>query len=326
MKKEQQTKTPEQIQKQKDFKLKMKNFLGVKNIWSDIKSIPNAFKWFLVVATVIIIVFNFVSVNAKQGQSVFLPTQQYDNVLAHGSLFGNSKSAATAIAVLYSLNGIAAFTGLLSVAMMTFNKGSQYFWGLMNAIFFGLFSLSIGYVGDFFMNIILILGAPLGWYLFEVVGYGNRKQETKGWRFNLAFYTILIVVMFIVVMFWYWALPNASTDLFGKNNNQYLNGQLNADGTPILGGLNNPNINGKNLQILDGVANGMQTVGYGMQLANLNQQFYVWLAVDVVKVLKFTGLAGSDTLNINMLIQFGVWLIIALYGLYERNFKSLFKK
>ncbi|ATG97225.1 nicotinamide riboside transporter PnuC [Mesoplasma lactucae] len=293
------------------FKTKMKNFLGVRTIGSDLKSLPKGFKYFIAIAIVVIIVFNFVSVTNNEG-TVFLPLQKYRGVLDGNtpSLFGDSKSAATAVAILYSFNGVAAFSGVLMVALINFNKASQYFWQMVNALFFGMFALSVGFVGDLLMNAILLLFAPVGWYLFEVAGFGNRKQDAKGWKFNLAFYSILILLAFIVIMFWYWALPGATKDLFPKGEGWYTNWP---DG----------NHKGKTIQILDGMTNGLNTVGFGMQMANLNQQFYVWFCVNILKILQFSGLAGKSTLNVNMLIEFGVWFALSLTGLWNRNLKKV---
>ena len=297
---------------QEFMKTKFKNFLGARDVFKDLKELPKKFQWFLVLGIVIVLVFNFVSVTAKSGESRFLPLQQYDRVLVAGSVFGQNESSAIAVAVLYSLNGLAAFTGVLAVAMIAYNRASQYFWGLINAVFFGLFALSVGYVGDFFMNIILIVGASVGWYLFEIVGLGNKKQKTHSLNWNLAFYLLIVLITFFVIMMWYWALSPAATDLFGKSNNQYVHGGA--------------GVNGQTLQVLDGISSGMNTVGYVMQLTNMSQQFYIWFFLNIVKILKFTGLAGRDTLNVNMLIQFGVWFTISLIGLYKRNFESLFAK
>ncbi|ATG97228.1 nicotinamide riboside transporter PnuC [Mesoplasma lactucae] len=288
----------------------MKNFLGINNVKKDIMNLSSFFKWLLVLSTIAIVVFNFVSVKNVY-ETVFLPLQQYHKVLDKGSQFGKTQSAAITIAILYSLNGLAAFTGVIAIIMISQNKVSQYFWGAINFFFFGLFALSVGYVGDFFMNFIRFFGAPIGWYLFEKKGYGKRQAKKEGWKYNLIFYSILLVLSFIITMFWYWALPNASTDLFGKTNNQYL--------------LRTPDVNGKNLQILDGVANGLNTVGYVMQLINLSQQFYVWLWMDIVKVLKFSGLAGKATLNINMLIQFSIWVFMCFVGIYKRSLEPIYK-
>ena len=297
---------PNKVIEQECRKTKFKNVLGARDVVKDLKELPKKFQWFLVLGIVIILVFNFVSVTAKDGESVFLPLQQYHRVLENKtvSVFGQSKSSAIGVAVLYSLNGVAAFTGVLAVAMIAHNRASQYFWGLFNAIFFGLFALSVGYVGDFFMNIILIVGASLGWYLFEIVGLGNKKQKTHSLNWNIAFYSLMILLTFFIIMMWYWALPPAAHDLFGTK----------------------PYKKKSALHILDGNSSGMNTVGYAMQLTNMSQQFYVWFFLNIVKILKFTGLAGSDTLNVNMLIQFGVWFAISLIGLYKRNFDGLFAK
>ncbi|ATG97226.1 nicotinamide riboside transporter PnuC [Mesoplasma lactucae] len=290
------------------FKAKMKNFLGVRTIGDDLKSLPKGFKYFIGFSIIVIIVFNFVSVT-KDFNTVFLPLQKYRWVLENGSVFGDSKSAATAVAILYSFNGIAAFTGVLMVAMINFNKPSQYFWQMINSLFFGMFALSVGYVGDLFMNIILLLFAPVGWYLFEVAGFGKRNQQPKGWKYNLASAIIIILVAFIVIMFWYWALPNAGSDLFHEN-------------TPYA---DSDGRNGKAIHILDGMTNGLNTTGFSLQMMNLNQQFYVWTFVDTLKILQFTGVAGKSTLNINMLIQFSVWFTLSLTGLWNRSLKKLYQ-
>jgi|GEM_PF-662813 len=118
---------PNKVIEQEFMKTKFQNFLGVRDVFKDLKELPKKFQYFLVLGIVIILVFNFVSVTAKGGESVFLPLQQYHRVLDNGSVFGKNESSAIAVAVLYSLNGLAAFTGVLAVAMIAYNRASQYF-------------------------------------------------------------------------------------------------------------------------------------------------------------------------------------------------------
>jgi len=110
------------------------SILGVKGVWKDIVALPKWFKWLLIVGSAVIIFFNFFDVQGAQHGTYFLPQAQYDRVIrGEGySTFGYTKGAAWAVAILYSFNGLAAFTGLLAVAMIVKGRPSQYFWGFRN--------------------------------------------------------------------------------------------------------------------------------------------------------------------------------------------------
>ncbi|ATZ16487.1 nicotinamide riboside transporter PnuC [Entomoplasma freundtii] len=282
------------------FSFRKSNFLGIFNAVADLKATKKSFKWFLLCGSIVILIFNFLSLNNEYG-TMFLPLQKYRWALANDTVFGaaGNQKAATAVAILYSLSGITSITGLLAVGMIVTGATSQFFWQVIHSTFYGLFALSVGYVGDVLMNIILILGCPLGWFLFTFKGHSAIKNDRHSWGYNLWFALGIMIVTGLVVMMWYWAIPGAYEMIFNKDYQT---------------------ISSSELHWLDALANGGNTIGYALQLVNSSAQFFVWFFVDILKFLKFTGIA-PNTLSITMLIQFAIWFTTDFAGMYNHKFK-----
>jgi len=304
------------------------SFLGVREILSDIKALPKWFKVMLIVGSVVIIFFNFFDIQGGIHGNYFMPINQYQAVLAMNaektlyinySTFGHSEAAAIAVAILYSLNGLAAFTGLLSVAMIVFARPSQYFWGLVNAFIFGLFVLSVGYVGDFFMNVIKFVTAIPGWWLITNI-FRKNQLPRKDKCFQASFWIGTILATAFSIMMWLFFIPEAAKWIFNNDAYTFAGPETRAIGNQLVQGM----VWGPQ-HILDGMTAGTEMIGYTFQMVNLGEQFYVWFFVNILKFLKFTDIAPG-TLSINMLLQFAVFFSFALVGLYERNLKALLIK
>lgn len=291
------TNTPQQNPK---FSFRKSNFLGIFNAVADLKATKKPFKLFLLGGSIIILLFNFLSLSSDYG-TLFLPLQKYHWAMENNTVFGpaGNEKAALAVAILYSLSGITSITGLLAVGMIVTGATSQFFWQVIHSTFYGLFALSVGYVGDVLMNIILILGCPLGWFLFTFKGHATIKNENHSWSYRLWLVLGLAIVSAMIVMMWYWAIPNAYEMIFGQDYSK---------------------ISSSELHWLDALANGGNTIGYALQLVNSSSQFFVWFFVDILKFLKFTGIA-PNTFSLTMLIQFGIWFTTDFFGMYNHKVK-----
>lgn len=287
-------------------------FLGVKRITKDLKEMPKWFKYFMCCAIVIILFFEFFNTQGTSAGGInhyFEPLARYNQTLQNGSAFGNNKQAAVAVAVLYALNGLSSFTGILAISLICYNKVSQWLWQILNALFFGLMAISVSSLADMLMQVIIILGCPLGWYLFEK--NKNNPEKNHSWLYNLLFAIGLAIVVTIVILVLYEFLPGAFNDTFGKiknSNNPYLGSQ--------------EGINKTATRVLDSMTNGFNVTAYIMQVVNIDNQFMLWPFVDVLKIVKYSGATGMMQFSPNLIVEFAVWLSMCLIGTYERLFRG----
>lgn len=303
------------------------NFLGVKSAFSDIKNLPKYFKLLLIVGLVIILFFNFFSVETytptqqaiakalDEGINVdsvhqffgthFSPLKQYTSAFIEGSPIGQpSQSLALASAILYSMNGIAAFTGLLSVSMIVNNKKSQFLWGLINGVFYAMFALVVGYTGDFLLNLIFICGAPFGWYLFTFKHKKINSLFDRKWYLKIICTVGSLIVIVGLVFGWYYLIPQLYYALFGQTY-------------PIHA----------TQHFFDAMATGMNTFGYGLQLFNFTEQFWIWEVLNLWKLIMYTPVAmGGNNYSITLIIQMAVWFTLSGIGLYHFQIKEIYQR
>ncbi|WP_026389627.1 nicotinamide riboside transporter PnuC [[Acholeplasma] multilocale] len=311
----------EQTQKTKKHLIKDMNYLGLGSAWQDLKRLPNWFKTLLLVGAIIVIFFNFFSIETlvldvdapkeilKYSGTHFAPFIQYAKAYMNGSVIGpaNSHGLALATAILYSLNGVAAFTGLLSVAMIVNGKMSQFLWGLINGVFYAMFALVAGFIGDFIMNVTFVLGASLGWYLFNYRHKGQFTIRGRDWYWKTTFFLVVGLLIVAFTFVWYYLIPEIyNATLSGSSGTEY--------------------VTGTSTHIFDSVGNGVNVVGYGMQLMNVSEQFWLWTFLNVWKILQYTPIGlGEGQWVVTLLIQFGVWTILGLVGLWQNQLKYIYQ-
>ncbi|AVP49360.1 nicotinamide riboside transporter PnuC [Williamsoniiplasma luminosum] len=287
------------------------NFMGYKNVIRDMKELSKGFKMLLLIGGIVLIFFGFFSIDVYKDEagivpdnlkymvgSHFAPFKQYINAFLHGSPLGQAgTSIALASTILYSINGFAAFTGLFAVAMIVSGKTSQFFWGLINAILFASFALVAGNIGDFLGQSMLVLGAPLGWYLFNFVykeGHARTIRDLDKWWLRLACVLGALVVIVGLCFGWYYMIPAAYEGIFGLEytipDTQHF---------------------------FDGVANGIAMFGYFMQLGFISEQFWIWEFINIFKILMYSPVGMGDQYVITIIIQYIVWTALSGYGLYK---------
>ena len=59
------------------------------------------------------------------------------------------------------MSGIASFSGAFSAVLSVYGKYSTFFWGMINTIFYAMFTIAYGYIGDSQLNLLFIM---FQWY------------------------------------------------------------------------------------------------------------------------------------------------------------------
>lgn len=235
----------------------------------------------------------------------FLPLTQYTIAFIEGSPIGEpSKSLALVSTILYSMNGIAAFTGVLAVSMTVINKKSQFFWALVNGVFYAMFALVVGYTGDFLFNLLIICFAPFGWYLFTFKYKKMYSLFDRKWYLKIVG-TIGSVLIIIGLAFgWYYLIPQVHYGLFGQKYRMEM--------VPHL---------------FDSMATGLNTFGFGMQIFNISEQFWIWETVNILKIIMYTPVSmGANNYSITLILQNVVWFVLAGIGLYDLQIKEIYQR
>ncbi|ATZ17549.1 hypothetical protein ELUMI_v1c08280 [Williamsoniiplasma luminosum] len=298
------------------------NFMGYQNVIKDIKELSKGFKILLLVGGIVLIFFGFFSIEVftdPENQlpthlkymvgSHFSPFKQYAESFINGSPIGrHGAGIALASSILYSINGIAAFSGLLAVAMVVGGKTSQWFWGIINGILYGTFAIVAGYIGDFLGQIMIVIGAVIGWCLFTFV-YKEEKfrslKDLRQWWLKIVCLVLGLGIMIGFCFGWYYMIPVAYEGMFGLEYTKVVTSTQ---------------------HFFDGVSNGVNMFAYFMQIAFITEQWWIWELTNIFKILMYSPVGLNENYVITMMIQYVVWTIISGYGLYKLEIAPLYQK
>jgi hypothetical protein len=101
--------------------------------------------------------------------------------------------------VVMCLSGVCSFTGVLGVVLTTKRKRSNYFWGLINSILYGIYAFAYGYAGDAQLFIIYFVPMQIvGMYTWDgeqaLLEDGNVVVKSLSWQMSLFYFLLLWVV------------------------------------------------------------------------------------------------------------------------------------
>jgi HTH-type transcriptional regulator, transcriptional repressor of NAD biosynthesis genes len=196
--------------------------------------------------------------------------------------------------ILMTLSGVASFTGALSVVLAAKGKYSNYLWGIVNCITYGAFAMAYGYAGDAQLNIIFFLPMQfVGLYLWR----RNLDEENVAKSRSLGFFGWIIVLLssFGIAIAFYFEIPAFATALAGS----YL-----------FEGLTIP-------RRLDSATNALSICAQILMLWRYWEQWLLWISVDVLQMIMYSGAVGGVELDINVLLMFVLFLCNAFYGCYR---------
>lgn len=151
------------------------------------------------------------------------------------------------------------------------------------------------------MNIIFIFGATLGWYLFN---YKHKKQFTVRGRSSIYKITFVLATIFAIVLvsyLWSLAIPKIYEGTTGLSYSEQI---------------------GSTQLLFDSVGNGANLVGYGFQLMNVSEQFWIWMFLNVWKIMQYTPVSSSEWVW-TLIIQYSIWTVLASFGFWENQLKYI---
>ncbi|CAF0941027.1 unnamed protein product [Rotaria sp. Silwood1] len=168
--------------------------------------------------------------------------------------------------ILLCLSGFAAFTNILNVVLVIRGKISSYFWGIIGAIIYGIFSFAYGYVGDAQLYTLFFLPMQfIGIYMWskELDNQATTRVKTLnlfGWIF-----IILLSIGLSVVCFY--EIPAFSKLL----TSQYF------FETMLLP------------HILDALTNALSIVAQFLLIFCYCEQYIIWIIVNIMAIIMYSG-------------------------------------
>lgn len=199
--------------------------------------------------------------------------------------------------VLLFLNGIAAFTNVICIILISFGKISNFFWGFFAVSIYGCIALVWDYVGNVQLNLFFFLP-------FQFIGYSLWKshldshQEIISKRLNLK--TNIVVIYFTIVLsvFFYFEIPEFSRVILGHYD---------FDGNSFQQLLPH---------ILDSLTNSLSIVAQILMLLRFREQWIFWIIVNICQIIMYSGVA-HNRLDVNFLLMWIVALANAGFGFYQ---------
>jgi len=190
---------------------------------------------------------------------------------------------------IFLTSGIASFSGVLCVVLVAKKKFSNFVWGIINCIFYGLFSYSFGYIGNFQLNIFFFLPLQfLGIYewkqhLQNCSVLKNKKLSIKQWFQTIFFTGALSVALYYEIR----ALAIAMSGSYAFDN--------------VIAA-----------RVLDTLTTALSISAQLLLSYRYAEQWYVWIIIDVLQIAMYS---LPETLSINILIMWVFFLVNAFYGL-----------
>ena len=196
---------------------------------------------------------------------------------------------------LMMLSGVVSFTGVLSVVLTTKRKLSCFFWGLINSVVGALFFFAYGYAGN--AQLYLFFFTPMQFYgcykwnpkmdhVDNVVEV--RGLSWRGWLVSVVSAGALSVAAF-------YEIPPFGRALAGV---YFFDPALVGSYAPLA---------------LDAVTLALNVVAQMLMIWRYWESWCFWLAVDVLSIAMWSGVAGSVVFN--LVFMWVLFTINALFGL-----------
>jgi nicotinamide mononucleotide transporter PnuC len=255
-----------------------------RSIIPDLRHFPLPLTIFVIFFGAILIVFNIIDFEVlrnKTGQSVL----KWVNDEAAG--------VATWRRALMLLSGVASFTGAVCVVLCAMGLFSTYFWGVINTITYGLFSIAYGYAGDTQLNLMFYMPMNLiGIYTW----YKRVDAEEVAISRSLSWMQRLLVVVVCVGLgtAFYYEIPAFARAVTGV---YFFEGQM----AP---------------RVCDASTNAMSIVAQVLMMFRFWEQWVLWIIVDIIQVLMYSGAVGPE-LNVNVFLMWFLFLCNAFFGCWR---------
>lgn len=195
--------------------------------------------------------------------------------------------------VIMVTSGIASFTGALCVVLVARGKLSNYFWGIINCVFYGVYAFAYGYAGDAQLNIFFFLP-------FQFAG-------TYTWNRNLD----LEQTARARTMKWYQWL-GTSVVVVGLSFGLYYEIPLFArwiSGVYYFEDLEVP-------RRLEATSISLSIMAQVLMTYRFWEQWLLWITINCIQIAMYSGVAGFGV-DFNIVAMWTLFQANALMGLYQ---------
>lgn len=196
------------------------------------------------------------------------------------------------------ISGIASFTGAMSVVLTSKKKLSNYFWGIINTIAYGLFAWAYGYIGDSQLNLCFFLPFQfIGIWLWSK--HMDADDNAIPRRLNVLQWTLSLLLSLGLGFAFYYEIPEVAKLIEGS----YI---FENDEVP---------------RRLDATTNALSVVAQILMIMRFREQWIFWIAIDVIQIAMYVGVAGFG-ISFNITAMWILFLLNAFYGFYIWFIKS----
>ena len=193
-------------------------------------------------------------------------------------------------------SGFVSFSGIVAVLKINQNKKSGYWWGILNSIAFGIFSLSINLTGDLIVNIIYI--CLIIFILFK--NKNNSKiQERRFEKKSIAILSFIFIITFLLFFFLIKELNSALAIALNLPNFEY-----GSNFTYYWAG-----------RTIDSLMNSISIIAFITMINGYQKTWYIWISKNILAVIFFSGVG---VLNISIIIMNLLFFILSIYNLRTR--------
>ncbi|RPA79729.1 nicotinamide mononucleotide transporter PnuC [Ascobolus immersus RN42] len=255
-----------------------------RSIIPDLRHFPLPLTIFTIFFAAILIVFNIIDFEVLRnntGQSVFK--------------WVNDKEAGVATwrRALMLLSGVASFTGGVCVILCAMGLYTTYFWGIINTVTYGIFSIAYGYAGDTQLYLMFYMPTNLigiyTWYK-RVDDQDIAISRSLTWPQR----GLVLVVSVGLGSAFYYEIPAFARAITGV---YFFEGQL------------APNI-------CDATTNALSIIAQVLMMFRFWEQWVLWIIVDIIQVLMYSGAVGPE-LNVNIFLMWLLFLFNAFFGCWR---------
>lgn len=177
---------------------------------------------------------------------------------------------------------VSALTNILCVIMVANGKISNYFWGLIGVVAYAYVAFSNKYYGDFMLNAFYYFPMQfIGWYMWKKGGNTSETVESK-FLTGKQRATVFLICFFAI---------------YGYG--LFLEG---------VGG---------SLPYIDATSTILSITAMYLMAKQYMEQWVLWVVVNIVTIYMWLQVFLSNGNEIATLIQWIIFLINSLYGLYS---------
>lgn len=206
------------------------------------------------------------------------------------------------------LSPVSALTGVICVVLCAKGKIQNYWWGIINALTYGVVAWTAGYLGDAFLNIFFFLPSQIFIFFFWKKHLdGNSVVAMKRMK---PWVTAVVVVVSLLGVYFFaqflMGVDNFFTQAMRRSSAFYAN-LTKVTGLPMLGPL------------LDSTTVILQVVAQILLILMFAEQWPLWIAVDIITVGIWGIVIATDPTSwgyaVPTLIMWVAFLANSLWGI-----------